>query len=104
MSLSRSRRRRLRLLPIMLCWAPPFGRRIRPLPVTLKRLAAARFVFILDMERAALMTDGIHSVKSRHRAHGRSGYKFVGTRAGVAGGERLPLPAVAVSWALGYVA
>ncbi len=49
MSLSRKRRRRLRDFPFMLCCAPHLGRRTRPLPVTLKRLFAARFVFILGM-------------------------------------------------------
>src|SRR5258708_18047660 len=49
MSLSRRRRRRLRDLPIIPCCALPLGRRTRPLPVTLKRLAAARLVFIFGM-------------------------------------------------------
>src|SRR3954469_14873990 len=49
MSLSRRRRRRLRDLPIIPCCALPLGRRTRPLPVTFKRLAAARLVFIFGM-------------------------------------------------------
>ncbi len=53
MSLLRSRRRRLRDLPIMPCWALAFERRILPLAVTRKRLAAARLVFIFDMNRLA---------------------------------------------------
>ena len=48
-ALSRSRRRRLRDLPIIPCCPPLFGRRTRPEPVSLKRLAAARIVFILGM-------------------------------------------------------
>src|SRR5690606_40776553 len=48
-SLSRRRRRRLRLLPFKQCCPPIFGRRTRPEPVTLKRFAAARFVFIFGM-------------------------------------------------------
>src|SRR6476659_10831980 len=47
--LSRRRRRRLRGLPIIPCWPPQCGRRTFPEPVSLKRLAAARFVFILGM-------------------------------------------------------
>lgn len=49
MSLSRRRRRRLRLLPFKQCCPPIFGRRTRPEPVTLKRFAAARFVFIFGI-------------------------------------------------------
>lgn len=55
MSLSRARRRRVRLLPIMQCWPPPLGRRTRPEPVTLKRLLAARLVFILGMATPILL-------------------------------------------------
>jgi len=47
--LSRQRRRRFRDLPIIPCWPPPLGRRTRPEPLTLKRLAAALLVFILGM-------------------------------------------------------
>src|SRR3569832_1525633 len=47
--LSRRRRRRLRGLPIIPCCHPHFGRRTLPEPVSLKRLAAARLVFILGM-------------------------------------------------------
>src|SRR5437870_3857687 len=47
--LSRRRRRRVRDLPIIPCWPPHFGRRTRPAPVSLKRLAAPRRVFILGM-------------------------------------------------------
>ena len=49
MSLSRNRRRRLRLFPKKQCDPPAFPRRMRPVPVSLKRLAAARLVFILGM-------------------------------------------------------
>ncbi len=49
MSLSRRRRRLLRLLPMKPCCPPIFGRRMRPLPVILNRFAAARFVFIFAM-------------------------------------------------------
>ena len=48
-ALSRQRRRRFRDLPIIPCWPPPLGRRTRPEPLTLKRLLAARLVFILGM-------------------------------------------------------
>src|SRR5690606_11963925 len=48
-SLSRARRRRVRVFPIIPCWPPCLGRRTRPEPVTLKRLAAARFVFIFGI-------------------------------------------------------
>jgi hypothetical protein len=47
MSLLRNLRRRLRDFSCIMWLPPPLPRRTRPLPVTRKRFAAARLVFIL---------------------------------------------------------
>src|SRR5688572_15135378 len=49
MSFLRRRRRRFLLFSCMQWFSPLLLRRIRPEPVTLNRLAAARFVFIFGM-------------------------------------------------------
>src|SRR5262245_48321247 len=53
MSFLRKRRQRLRFLLIIPCWSPPLERRMRPLPLTRKRLDAALLVFIFGMSSLA---------------------------------------------------
>jgi len=58
MSLLRRRRRRLRFL-LLRPWLPPhLERRMRPLPLSLKRLAAARQVFIFVMREPPWESSG----------------------------------------------
>src|SRR5262245_37171126 len=75
MSFLRSRRRRAgRLLP-MKWFAPPLGRRTRPFALILKRLAAARLVFIFGIVspllRVAFCAFALADSGSRPRAPSR---------------------------------
>ena len=52
---------------VLLDGAPPFERRTRPLPLTLKRLAAARLVFIfgmIDSPRRPELQTGVLEMRS----------------------------------------
>lgn len=83
--LSRDRRRRFRDLPIIPCWPPPLGRRTRPEPLTLKRLAAARLVFILGMSSS--QGGRLYSIRPANGAlflHPRYGF-WIGAGARVEG-------------------
>src|SRR5262249_25591704 len=60
-----SLRRRFALLPRIKCCLPEVERRILPEPVTLKRLAAARLVFILGMTKPLPTKEGLSIRSSR---------------------------------------
>jgi hypothetical protein len=72
-ALSRNRRRRLRDLPMNMCCAPHFARRTLPEPVILKRLQAARLLFIFGMAGSRIQNDAaavqlrIHAGARRRR-------------------------------------
>lgn len=84
MSFLRRRRRRLRDLPSMLCWAPPLGRRTRPEPVSLNRFAAARLVFILGTGVPPLtLPNRLPARPAIHRALEKRGARLCWTPAGV---------------------